>query len=68
MCWLVIPQGNGKTTLSALIALYHIAHTDFAYVAVTASTREQAETMYRQAAGLVVRSGLEDDVCVSGGE
>jgi hypothetical protein len=59
VCWLVIPQGNGKTTLVAGLALYHCEFTEFAALAVAASSRDQAGLIYRQAAGFVVRSGLE---------
>ena len=65
--WLVIPQGNGKTTLVAGLALYHIQHTEFAALAVAAATRDQTMVLYSQAAGFVVRSGLEDTfTCLSG--
>src|SRR5581483_8095321 len=56
ICWLVVPEGNGKTTLLAGIALYHIEFTPAGYVAVAASARDQAEWIYRQAASLVSSS------------
>ena len=55
-CWLVVPEGNGKTTLLAAIALYHVEHRPHASIPVAASSREQAEIMYRQAEGFVLRS------------
>ena len=55
-CWLVIPEGNGKTTLVAGLALYHCEHRPYAAVPVAASSREQAELIYRQAEGFVLRS------------
>ena len=55
-CWLVVPEGNGKTTLLAGIALYHCEFRPFAAVPVAAASREQAEIMYRQAEGFVLRS------------
>ena len=55
-CWLVVPEGNGKTTLVAGLALYHCEHRAHAAVPVAASSREQAEIMYRQAEGFVLRS------------
>jgi phage terminase large subunit-like protein len=55
-CWLVVPEGNGKTTLLAGIALYHCEFRPFAVVPVAAASREQAEIMYRQAEGFVLRS------------
>jgi phage terminase large subunit-like protein len=54
--WLVVPEGNGKTTLLAGIALYHAAHTPTAFVPIGASSREQAEVLYRQAEGFILRT------------
>jgi phage terminase large subunit-like protein len=55
-CWLVIPEGNGKTTLVAGLALYHCRYKPSAWVPVAASSREQAEIAYRQAEGFVIRT------------
>jgi phage terminase large subunit-like protein len=55
-CWLIVPEGNGKTTLMAGLALYHCEHREFASVPVAAASREQAEHIYRQAEGFVLRS------------
>ncbi len=55
-CWLVVPEGNGKTTLLAGIALYHCEFRPFAVVPWAAASREQAEIGYRQAEGMVLRS------------
>jgi phage terminase large subunit-like protein len=55
-CWLIVPEGNGKTTLLAGLALYHCEHRPFAQVPVAAASREQAEIMYRQAEGMVLSS------------
>lgn len=55
-CWLVVPEGNGKTTLVSGLALYHAEFKPFASVPVAASSREQAEILYRQAEGFVLRS------------
>ena len=54
--WLIYPEGSGKTTFLGLIALYFGDYTPDAMVPIAASSREQAEIMYRQAAGLIVRS------------
>jgi hypothetical protein len=54
--WLVIPEGNGKTTFLAELALYFGDYTPSAMIPIAASSREQAEIMYRQAEGLVARS------------
>jgi phage terminase large subunit-like protein len=55
-CWLVVPEGNTKTTLLAGLGLYHCEYRPFAAVPVAASSREQAEIMYRQMEGFVLRS------------
>jgi hypothetical protein len=55
-CWLVIPEGNGKTTLVAGLALYHCQHTVAAEVPVAASSRDQAEILFRQAEGFIIRT------------
>lgn len=54
--WLIVPEGNGKTTLVAGLGLYHCEHVSQAYVPVAASSREQAEWCYLQAEGMVERS------------
>lgn len=48
-CWLVVPEGNGKTTLMAAMGLYHCQFRRRAAVALAASSREQAEVAYTQA-------------------
>jgi phage terminase large subunit-like protein len=55
-CWLIVPEGNTKTTTLAGLALYHCEHRPHASVPVAAASREQAEIMYRQAEGFVLRS------------
>lgn len=54
--WLLVPEGNGKSTLVSGLALYHAEHHPHAAVPVAASSREQAEIVYRQAEGFVLRS------------
>jgi phage terminase large subunit-like protein len=58
--WEVVPEGNGKTTLSAGLGLYHLDPEGQGHqapmVVVAASTSKQAEWMYIQAAGFVQRS------------
>jgi phage terminase large subunit-like protein len=56
-CWLVVPEGNGKTTLIAGLALYHSKFRPDALVPVAASSRDQAQILYRQAKGFVHRGG-----------
>jgi phage terminase large subunit-like protein len=55
-CWLVVPEGNTKTTTLAGLGLYHSQFRDAASAPIAASSREQAEIMYRQAEGFVLRS------------
>jgi hypothetical protein len=55
-CWLVVPEENTKTTSFAGLGLYHAEFRAFANVPVAASSREQAEIMYRQMEGFVLRS------------
>jgi len=54
--WLIVPEGNGKTTMIAALALYHLEHTMSAEVPLAAASREQAEILYKQAEGFVLRS------------
>jgi len=55
-CWGLLPEGNTKTTTLGGVALYHAEFRPFAVVPVAAASREQAEIMYRQAEGFVLRS------------
>jgi phage terminase large subunit-like protein len=57
-CWLIIPEGNAKTTLFAGVALYHAEHKRYAMVPVAASARDQAQVMYGQGEGFIIRSEL----------
>lgn len=54
--WLIVPEGNGKTTLIAGLALYHCEYRTRAEVDVAASSRDQGGVLYRQAEGFVLRS------------
>lgn len=54
--WGILPEGNTKTTTLSGVALYHTEHRPFAAVPVAAASREQAEILYRQAEGFVLRS------------
>ena len=56
--WLVLPEGNGKTTLLAALGLYGLRHADNASIPIAASSRDQARIMYRQMKGFVTRSEL----------
>ncbi len=59
--WLVLPEGNAKTTLLAGVGLYHLDYTPDAMVPIGASSRDQIEILHNQAAGFVRRTpGLEN--------
>ena len=55
-CWLVIPEGNGKTTLVANLALYHCQFKRWASISAAASSRDQAQNLWDAAEGLIIRS------------
>jgi len=58
--WAIIPEGNAKTTLMAGIALYGADFAPSPWIPIAASSRDQAEIMFGQAAGFVERTpGLE---------
>jgi hypothetical protein len=59
--WLVVPEGNGKTTLISGLGLYGLRFGPDALIPVAASSRDQARIMYRQAKGFLRRSDLDDD-------
>ena len=46
---LIIPKKNGKSTLMAALALYHLVVTENAECIMVAASREQAEIILRQA-------------------
>lgn len=54
--WLVVPEENAKTTNVAGLCLYVMEFRPFASIPWAASSREQAEIGFRQAAGFVYRS------------
>jgi hypothetical protein len=59
--WWILPEGSGKTTKLGHLALYFGDYTSSAMIPIAASSREQAEIMYRQAEGFVYRTpGLRD--------
>ncbi len=57
-CWLIVPEGNGKTTFIAALCLYVCDYIDSADIPVAASSRDQAGILYRQAEGMVNRSPM----------
>jgi len=54
--WLIIPEGNGKTTFMGLFALYHAAYTPNAMCVMGAASRDQCGVLLGQAAGFVRRT------------
>jgi phage terminase large subunit-like protein len=54
--WVVIPEGNAKTTLMSGVSLYHTDFTPSANCLVAAASRDQAGILFSQAAGLIHRS------------
>lgn len=54
--WLLIAEGNTKTTTLAGLALYHIQHMIEGRVPICAAARDQAFEMYLQGQGMVERS------------
>ena len=57
---MIVPEGNGKTTLIAGLGLYGLRFAEDALIPVAASSRDQARIMYRQAKGFLRRSKLDD--------
>lgn len=53
---ILIPKKNGKTTLMAALALFHLVTTPDAACYIAAASRDQATIMYRQASGFIRRS------------
>ena len=60
--WMVVPEGNGKTTLMGGLALYFADYTPSAAVLLAAASRDQCGLLLGQAAGFVVpHAGAEQD-------
>jgi phage terminase large subunit-like protein len=65
---ILIPKKNGKTTLLAALALYHLIVTPDAECVIGAASRDQATILYDQAFGFIVRSdGLQSRVVAKRG-
>lgn len=56
--WIIIPEGNTKTTLMAGVALYCGDHTHRPWIPIGAASRDQAEIMFGQAAIFVEGSDV----------
>ena len=55
----IIPKKNGKTTLLAALALFHLLVVEEAEAVIGASSRDQATILFNQAAKMVRRANLE---------
>ncbi|MGH2373008.1 MAG: terminase large subunit domain-containing protein [bacterium] len=64
---ILISKKNGKTTLLAALALYHLLMVEGAECVIGASSRDQATILFTQAAKLVQGAGLESAFEVRGG-
>ena len=64
---IIIPKKNGKTTLMAALALYHLLMVEKAECVIGASSRDQATILFQQAANLVTDAGLQAVFTVKGG-
>jgi phage terminase large subunit-like protein len=66
--WLIVPEGNGKSTLLAQIALYGADFSDSPWIPVGAASAKQARIIFDQAEGFVQRtSWLEERFKCYGG-
>ena len=54
--WLIVPEGNGKSTLVAVLILYCVEFAREASIPVAASSRDQANIINTQATGFVRRT------------
>jgi phage terminase large subunit-like protein len=54
--WLIVPEGNGKSTLLAELALYGADFADSPWIPVGAASAKQARIVFDQAAGFVERT------------
>lgn len=65
---ILLPKKNGKSTMLAALALYHLISTPDAECIIAAASRDQATILYDQASGFVRRSpGLQLRVTVKRG-
>ena len=66
--WMVVPEGNGKSTLVSAVALYGADYSESPWIPISASTAKQARIIYDQAAGFVQRTeGMESRFRCYGG-
>lgn len=66
--WQITPEGNGKSTFIALLALYGADFSDSPWIPIGASSAKQARIVYNQAEGFVERTeGMEQRFRCFGG-
>ena len=59
--WQIVPEGNGKSTFLAELALYGADYSISPWIPVGAASAKQARIIYDQAAGFVERTeGMSD--------
>jgi phage terminase large subunit-like protein len=66
ICWLIVPEGNGKSTFFAALAMYAICHTGGIQIPIAASALDQARVIYQAAEGFVWRSKVQYLRCFEG--
>ena len=54
--WVIVPQGNGKTTMMGGLALYHADFTPSPWVPIAAAAAKQARILFSRAAEFVQRT------------
>lgn len=54
--WMIVPEGNGKSTFISQVALYGADYSDNPWIPVGAASAKQARIIYDQAAGFVERT------------
>ena len=54
--WLIVPEGNGKSTFMSLLALYGAHFSESPWIPIGAASAKQARIIYDQAAGFVERT------------
>jgi hypothetical protein len=59
---ILLPRGNGKTCLQALVALHHLLTVDDAEVFCCASSRDQARILFQYASASPARSTTQNVV------
>lgn len=56
----ILPRGNAKTTLAALIGVHHLLSVPGAAVTIGAASRDQARVCYERMRGFAQHEALED--------